>query len=136
MDELKSLLLRHEGLRLKAYNDTCGKITIGVGRNIEDVGITSTEAMYLLENDITRAKAGAYTFPWYPKLDEARKDVVVSMIFNLGLGGFCKFLRLIEALETQNYSKAADEMLDSTWAHQVGERAQELATIMRTGEHG
>jgi len=136
MDELKSLLLRHEGLRLKAYSDTCGKITIGVGRNIEDVGISSTEAMYLLENDITRAKAGAYTFHWYPKLDEARKDVVVSMIFNLGLGGFCKFMRLIEALEVQNYSKAADEMLDSTWAHQVGERAKELATIMRTGEHG
>lgn len=135
MSNLKNLLLRHEGLRLKPYKDSAGKLTIGVGRNIDEAGISSSEALYLLDNDILRAEAGAYTFLWYPRLDDARKDAVVSMVFNLGLSGFCKFERLIQALERHDYAKAADEMLNSAWASQVGKRADELAHMMRNGEY-
>ena len=54
---LKDMLIRHEGLKLKPYLCTAGKLTIGVGRNIQDRGITYQEAMMLLENDIRLIKA-------------------------------------------------------------------------------
>jgi len=76
---IKKLLIKHEGLRLKPYLDTEGKLTIGVGRNLDDVGISKEEAMYLLGNDIQRAILSARdTFPWYRKLNDARKMVVTA----------------------------------------------------------
>jgi lysozyme len=135
MPDLRGLLIRHEGMRLRPYLDTQGKITIGVGRNLEDVGITSDEALYLLEKDIVRAMAAAAVFSWYPKLDPVRKDVVVSMVFNLGLGKLTEFRRLIQAMERADYEAAANEMLASKWSAQVKGRAVELAAMMRTGQY-
>ena len=53
---IKDFIIKHEGLKLKPYICPAGKITIGVGRNIEDNGISEDEAMYLLNNDIKRCK--------------------------------------------------------------------------------
>lgn len=135
MSKLKAMLIRHEDLRLKPYLCSKGKITIGVGRNLEARGITTEEAMFLLENDIKRATAAAATFAWFPKLDEVRKDVIVSMVFNLGLTGFCEFKQLISAIENSFWMVAKTEMLDSRWAKQVGDRAIELAEMMLTGRY-
>ncbi|MDY0127369.1 MAG: hypothetical protein RBR69_04500 [Candidatus Cloacimonadaceae bacterium] len=44
MDRIKEQLVRHEGLRLKPYRCTAGKLTIGIGRNLNDCGITQSEA--------------------------------------------------------------------------------------------
>ena len=52
MNRIKAQLVRHEGLRLKPYRCTAGKLTIGIGRNLDDCGISQTEAYLLLENDI------------------------------------------------------------------------------------
>lgn len=46
------MLIRHDGLRLKPYRDTRNKLTIGVGRNLDDVGITREEALMLPNNEI------------------------------------------------------------------------------------
>lgn len=130
---LKELLIKHEGLRLTPYTDTVGKFTIGVGRNLEDVGITKLEAMYLLNNDVERVVASMAPYAWYNGIGTVRQDVVLSMVFNLGLNGFLKFKKFIKALTEMNYNTAADEMISSKWAIQVGLRAEELATMMRTG---
>ena len=57
MTELERLLIYHEGLRLGVYRCPAGKLTIGVGRNLEDRGITEEEAYYLLRNDIADVAA-------------------------------------------------------------------------------
>lgn len=132
---LRQLLIRHEALRLKAYKCKAGKVTIGVGRNLDDVGITEQEAMILLTGDILRVTREAATFPWFKSLSTVRQDVVLNMIFNLGLDGFRGFPRTIAALSNQNYQLAATEMLNSRWAAQVGRRAVELAQMMRTGNY-
>lgn len=131
---LKGLLIAHEGMELKPYKDTVGKLTIGVGRCIEDVGISKQEAMVLLENDIAKCEEQALTFTWYKDLNEARQDVVLSMIFNLGLNGFRKFRKMISAIEHGDYSEAANQMLASKWSVQVGKRALELAQMMALGK--
>ncbi len=135
-DKLRNMLIKHEGIRLKPYWDTEGKLTIGVGRNIESVGITNDEAYLLLNNDIHRvAREVTDAFAWLKSLSAARQDVVMSMVFNMGLTRFKEFERLIGALIVQNYERAADEMLNSKWASQVKVRAVELAFIMRNGTY-
>jgi lysozyme len=127
-------LVRDEGLKLKPYRCTAGKLTIGVGRNLDDVGISRDEAMYLLENDIARVSADAkHAFPWFARLDPVRQDVVLNMIFNLGINRFSQFHQTIKCIEAFDYAGAADRMLQSLWAKQVGQRAVRLANQMRSG---
>lgn len=134
IEEAKKLIRQHEGFSRFPYRCTAGKLTIGYGRNLEDVGISKAEAEILLENDIRECCRKLFTFHWFYGLDQARKIALVDMCYNLGFEGFCKFKRMIDALSVRDYDRAADEMLDSKWAQQVGRRAQELAQIMRTGE--
>ncbi len=135
-ERLKEMLIRHEGLRLKPYRDSVGKLTIGVGRNLDDVGISEEEALYLLENDIRRAEKIAVECAsshgvLFESLPEDAQLVLIDMAFNLGykLKGFKK---MFSALKRRDFDEAAWEMLDSRWARQVGKRATELAEIMRS----
>lgn len=133
---IRDLLMKHEGLRLKPYRCTAGKLTIGVGRNLEDVGISAQEAQELLDNDIFKVqKQAAESFDWYFDLNKARRDVIVSMIFNLGLEGFRGFKKTIKHIVDKEYEAASEEMLNSKWAQQVGKRAYELSEMMRTGAY-
>lgn len=128
------LLKKHEGLRLKPYRCSADKLTIGYGRNLDDVGISEEEAEMLLLNDLLTANIEVENrFLWFQELDEVRKAVVVNMIFNLGIARFSAFKKTISLIEEGSYSEAAQEMLDSRWANQVGSRANELSEMMRTG---
>lgn len=132
-ETLKDRITRHEGVVLKPYKDTMGKLTIGIGRNLDDVGITEDEAEYLLDNDISKVKLELTPYIWYAGLDNTRKDVLVEMAFQLGLAGVLKFNDMITALNKQDYEEAADQMLDSTWYKQTPNRCKELAELMRNG---
>lgn len=130
------MLIRHEGLRLKPYRDIRNKLTIGIGRNLEDVGITREEALLLLDHDIARVRHEVErAFPWFSRLNPARKDVVLNMVFNLGLSRFRRFRKTIAAIKARDWEQAAREMLASLWARQVGRRARELAEMMRRGKY-
>ena len=134
--KLRAQLLRHEGERLHPYVDTVGKLTIGVGRNLTDIGITADESAYLLSGDIDRAVRGLFArYPtWFPNLDPVRQAVLVNMAFNLGLAGLAGFRHTLDCVARGQYGEASDAMLASKWATQVGHRAIELAAQMRTGE--
>lgn len=133
MKSLKDILIQQEGLRLKPYKDTIGKLTIGVGRNLDDVGISENEAMMLLEIDINKVVSQANSLPWFIDLSANRQNAILSMIFNVGLGGLLKFENMIEAIKNQDFKKASEEMLNSHWAAQVGDRAKFLADLMLNG---
>lgn len=129
-------ICRHEGLRLKPYRDTVGKLTIGIGRNLDDRGITKEEAKLLFLNDIRHTMhALDIEMKWWTNLDPVRQGVMLNMAFNMGVGGLAKFHRMKTALRNKNYGKAAMEMLDSKWAKQVGPRATELAKQMESGNY-
>lgn len=131
---LKAQLRRHEGIRYKPYKDTVGKLTIGVGRNLDDKGISEQEAEYLLGNDIEDACVEATTIPGFSSLTPIRQCVLVNMTFNMGIYRVKKFKRMIAAIALGDWNEAAEEMLNSRWADQVGRRATELAAQMRTGK--
>ena len=132
---LKNMLRKHEGLRLQPYHDTVGKLTIGIGRNLDDVGISTAEAMFLLDNDIRRAEDDLDTHcPWWRDMDETRQLVIADMCFNMGIGTLLGFKNSLKAMKEGRYSDAADGMGQSKWAVQVGPRATHLISMMREGE--
>ena len=132
---LREQLLRDEGVRLRPYKDSVGKLTIGIGRNLDDVGISMSEAELMLSHDISRAWAALIVaLSWSVRLDEARRGVLLNMAFNLGINGLLGFERMLTACEAGDYDRAAREMLESKWATQVGPRAHRLAQQMRSGE--
>jgi lysozyme len=135
MTALEDQLIDHEGLELKPYQCTADKLTIGVGRNIEDRGITEDEARYLLKNDIKIVEDELLEKkPVVAGLDAVRQRVLVDMGFNLGIPTLLKFQNMWAAIEEEDFETAADEAMDSRWAKQVGRRAERLCQAMATGE--
>lgn len=140
---LTAELRRDEGLRLKPYRASVGILTIGVGRNLEEVGISEPEADVLLRNDIGRAMDELdRALPWWRELDEVRQRVMVNLAFNLGADStssdprkrkLLEFKNTLAAIQSGNYAAAGVSMLKSLWASQVGERAQRLARMMVSG---
>jgi len=125
-------LLVDEGLRLKPYRCTAGRLTIGVGRNLEGRGITESEALLLLDNDIADfwGQLGL-RLAWVEKSPEAVQEALLNMAFNLGVSGLLGFKETLALMKTEQYAKAAAAMLASTWAQQVGARAERLAGQVR-----
>lgn len=135
--EYKEFLARiekHEGLRLKCYRCTAGKLTIGIGRNLDDVGISEDEARYLLKNDVARAENELVkAFSWVSGISKRRYYVLVEMVFNLGIARFKQFKNMLSACEKGEWDKAAENALDSAWHKQVGKRAETLAQVLKEG---
>lgn len=123
-----------EGNKKKPYKDTVGKITIGVGRNLDDVGLSDDEIQYLLDNDIERVIGDLnVALPWWSALSEERQQVLANMCFNLGIARLMAFKNTLQAVEEGRYEDAANGMLASLWAKQVGARALRLSQRMRKG---
>ena len=125
----------HEGVRLFPYLDTVGVLTIGVGRNLDDKGISESEANFLCQNDIEDATADLVrNIPCFNSLSTTRQMVLIDMCFNLGINRLLMFQRFLLSLTIKDYETAAREMLDSLWADQVGMRSLTLADMMRENE--
>jgi lysozyme len=148
-------LIHHEGLVLQVYQDTLGIDTIGIGRNLEDRGITDEEledmgitldhiyeygiteadAILLAENDVQIVEDELIrAHPCVDGLDAVRQLILVDMAFNMGVPRLCKFKKMWEAIHNEDFSTASKEMLDSRWANQVKLRATKLAHSMYSGE--
>jgi len=136
LERIKEQLVRHEGLRLKPYRCTSGKLTIGIGRNLDDSGISQTEAYVLMENDIKNCEKQLLDeiSEIYNGLDEVRKSVLLNMCFNLGIKGLMGFNNTLAFIAAGDWERAANGMLASKWAKQVGRRAIELSELMRKGK--
>lgn len=134
-ERLTKLLTLHEGERLKVYRCPAGKLSIGVGRNLEDLGITVSESRHLLANDILRvARELDGSFPWWRGLSGVRQAVLIDMCFNLGMPRLKGFRLMMTALESGDWPEAARQMLNSKWAADVKTRADRLIRMMETDE--
>jgi lysozyme len=149
-------LIEHEGLVLTVYQDSLGIDTIGIGRNLEDRGIskeeldymdipsmavvyehgiTEADARYLAENDVQIVEEELVrSHPCVDKLDSVRQLVLMDMAFNMGVPRLLKFKNMWNAIHNEDFPNAAKEMLDSRWAIQVKSRATKLANAMHNGE--
>ncbi len=134
LDRLKARLSLDEGRRKKPYQCSAGKLTIGVGRNLEDRGLLDDEIDLLLSNDIRDSIGDCHRLVRsFDQLSDVRQEVLVNMMFNLGYARLAGFKKFLGALSRSDWTEAANQMLDSKWADQVGNRADRLAKAMRTG---
>jgi len=154
--KLVKKLIEHEGMVLQVYKDSLGIDTIGIGRNLEDRGISKEEldamdiptmghiyeyginevdAVYLAENDVQIVEDELLrAHPCVDRLDAVRQLVLIDMAFNMGVPRLCKFKKMWAAVHENDFPTAAKEMLDSRWANQVKSRSTKLAHAMHTGE--
>jgi len=139
MSKLTEMLRRHEGVETHAYKCTSGKITVGVGRNIDPdggLGLSDDEIDVLLENDIDRSiKELGAAFNWFSDLNEARRDAMIDLVFNMGLTRLTGFKKALAAMAEANYDLAAAEFMDSQYASQVKDRAIEICAMIKTGNY-
>ena len=132
---LRALLEGHEGRRAVPYRDSVGKLTIGVGRNLSDRGLSEGEIDLLLANDIAIAAeaCGEIFGPCFAGMAEPRRHALISMAFNMGGPRLAGFRRMRAAIATDDWAAAAAEALDSRWAAQTGRRAEDIAALLRNG---
>jgi lysozyme len=124
-----------EAKRPRMYLDTEGNWTAGVGRNLSARAFSEDEIALMLQNDIRIAEKDLdRVLPWWRQMSEARQNVLANMCFNLGITRLLKFVQALDFMRANRYDAAAQEMLDSKWAKQVGARAVRLAATMRKGE--
>ena len=133
---IEQQLINHEGLRQHPYRCTAGKLSIGVGRNLDDVGITAEEAYFLLFNDIAGCKKDLQDiFPAWATFSIGRQWALIDLRFNLGPVRFRGFNRMIAAIRTGDWSRAAAELKESLWWTQVQDaRKLTLGRQLLTGE--
>lgn len=135
--DMTKVLLRiqaHEGFRPHPYKDSVGKLTIGHGRNLTDVGISVAEALDLLRHDVADAIAELEKYTWYAGLNPARQGALIDMMVNMGSERFREFTLMINDLSVGNFHAAAAEMRKSKWYHEVGARSVKDAYQVETGE--
>jgi lysozyme len=157
--KLEAELVRDEGERLRAYRCTAGKLTIGIGRNLDDVGLSAAEvsamgltmgtaraailakgitreqSRQLFANDLARIEHNLdHNLPWWRTLSDVRQRVLLNMCFNLGIKGLLGFRNTLAQVQAGQYAGAARGMKASLWHRQVGNRAIRLEAMMETGK--
>lgn len=131
-----------EGCRLTAYPDPMTHSdpwTIGYGHTGSDVypGVvwTQQQADDQLAADVARCTGQVLSaIPWAAGLNDARQAVLIGMAYQLGLGGLVAFHNTLSAIQSSDWQRARDRMLNSVWAQQTPRRAGILAQQMLTGE--
>ena len=138
LNELEKQIWNHEGFRSRVYLDPAGTIfVVGVGRNIQDKGISKDEALYMLRNDIQECTADLLDiFDNFGNLSEGRRMALIDMRFNLGRGGFREFKDMIRDVRKGSFDSAARHMMESKWYKQVGDRGKRLVNMMLEVKNG
>lgn len=145
-------LMLNEGVRNKAYYCPAGKLTIGIGRNLDDnpltpeeiayIGhncrgkcITNEQAAYLCRNNIAQVKLELdRNMPWWRDLSPDRQFVMIDLCFNMGIKTLLTFKRTLSSIADGYYIRAGEQLMQSKYAKQVGVRARRNAYALKTGE--
>lgn len=139
LTKLRASLIKHEGRRPRIYYDTLGKLTIGVGRNLSDGGLSDDEIDLMLDNDLRIFLGEAQKENWWPIVadDDVRSRAMVELCFNLGLRKLRQFTQALAALCRGDFENCANELRDSKWFRQVGsnpgQRGWTITEMIRTG---
>lgn len=146
--DARELIIRHEALRLKVYDDATGQPivpgytlkghpTVGYGRALDVNGLAPHEADFLLDSEIPVRLANLkiiFAPPRWEALGAARQAALLDMHFALGASGIREFHQTLTALLNQQWDDAAAALLASKWAKdEAPTRAQEDAQIIREG---
>lgn len=125
--QLRADLTFDEGSRRKPYVDTLGNVSIGIGRNLTDVGISPDEVSYLFTNDVITACSDLdLLMPWWRSLPASHQRIMVNLAFNMGAAKLRTFPVFLAAMKDGRWGAAGDALRDSRWFDQVGGRGPRM----------
>jgi GH24 family phage-related lysozyme (muramidase) len=137
-DDVKSRIKKHEGFVAKVYLDSLGKATIGYGHLLTEEDDFVEGVIYdkdileaIFDKDFDKAKQGMEELVGTLDIAMAAKGIIIEMVFQLGKTGVSKFKNMFAALNEFDYTRAAEEMLNSAWYRQTPSRCEELSNLMR-----
>ena len=131
LKKLKQILIKHEGKKLWPYKCTAGKLTIGIGHNLDAKGISNAVADLMYEEDIMEVINDLHKiFENFNDLPEQIQLVLANMRFQLGDLGFRKFNKLIKSVERKDWKEMKINMANSLWYKQTNNRAKELIGLV------
>ena len=140
-EELKEQIKEHEGFVPRTYKDSLGKRTIGFGHLCvepeqwdDDKEYTKEELERVFDNDFQEALKNAESLIGERSINFIAKQVIIEMVFQLGIGGVGKFKKMWLALDKEDYGEASFQMMDSLWAKQTPNRAEKLSQKMRSAK--
>ena len=150
----RKLISQEEGDKLKAYKDHLGKLTVGRGHLLdqeqspeelevlgtntfdENFTITQEQSDALFEIDYDEAVEDiVFILPDFDEIDEVRQAVLISQVFQLGMGGVRKFKNYLASVRGRDWDAAAEHSMDSLAARQTPDRWKRQAEMLRTGEN-
>lgn len=130
----KDLTKHFEGFKNQVYKDTLGNLTVGYGTHLyEGKKIPQEAVVAMFEFDYTISEK-EYNNLYLSDLDAVRKAVIIDLIYNMGVYRVTKFRKMLDAISSRNYERAANELLNSEYAEQTKTRAQVNADMLRTGK--
>lgn len=132
MQDIIESIKKHEGYRSRVYKCTENFDTIGYGFAIKDLELSEEICDLILKEKLEVIIKGINkNLPWFDDCPPQAKLVLINMVYQIGLSGVLKFKLALGAMKEKNWPEAAKEMLDSKWAKQTSNRANELADIIR-----
>lgn len=136
MSKAAKMIRQHEGVKRFPYFCPANQLTVGAGRNIQAIPFSDDEIDLMLSNDIKRVTEELESrFEWFSDIKGARRDAIICICFNLGISRLLKFNRALSSMSKGNWSDAAYHFMDSKWAKQVKQRANQLTQMIKTNEY-
>ena len=143
IEALREQLKIDEGVKYEIYKDHLGYPTFGIGHLITEndpehgkpdgTEISEDRVNEIFETDVAKFVSEAkILFPDLDELPDVAQQVIVNMAFNMGRPRLSKFKNFIAGVNDRDWTKAAEEMMDSRWATQVGDRAIRLRNQILT----
>lgn len=141
LDTAAELVACHESFSSWAYDDhdgkpvraPVGKLTIGFGFNIQDVGIPKDVARAWLRSELVSRYDQLKEFWWFSRANDPRQLAFLDMHYNLGHAKLLTFKKMLAAAEGSMWDRCAEEAQNSAWFNQVGRRGRNIVKILRTG---
>ena len=142
IEQLRKELEVDEGVKYEIYNDHLGYPTFGIGHLVRDtdpeagaaVGtpVTEDRVIEAFNEDVeTVLNDCTILYRDFNDLPEEAQLIIANMMFNLGRPRLSKFKGMKAGVDSRDWKKAADEMVDSAWYRQVPNRAGRLVTRMK-----
>ena len=142
IEQLRKELEVDEGVKYEIYNDHLGYPTFGIGHLVRDsdpeagaalgTPISEDRVIEAFNEDVETVLSDcAILYDDFDELPEEVQLIIANMMFNLGRPRLSKFKGMKAGVDSRDWNKAADEMIDSAWYRQVPNRAGRLVKRMR-----
>ncbi len=132
-EKAKKMLIFDEGKKTRPYKCTAGKTTIGIGRNLDDVGISDATIDLMFKEDLERAASiceNIFGLEQWNRWSDARRLGWTNFAFQLGRSRMLGFRNTLKAAIAEDWADTERRLRESLWAKQTPNRAERVIAMI------